>query len=179
MYHLGLIYEPNLEISDVSPQRGSTEGGTYVRIKGKYFYDSSDVPASIQIGGQPCDLLNFDMKNLPDSSFVCQSPKISSTSSNEYFGNRGISFYRDDLYTSFISLATAVPSANAIKDVLNVALYNDTETVDVTIWLRGFISPQRDSLYEFSINTNGDAVLLLSTDSNSANKVRVCFLILI
>ena len=36
-----------------------------------------------------------------------------------------------------------------------------TQKIDVTIWLKGFFSPKKDSFCEFSINTNGQAQLFI------------------
>jgi hypothetical protein len=69
-------------------------------------------------------------------------------------------------------MATATPSGSAVNSVIQNATYTDTQSVDVTIWLKGYFSPQIDSSYEFVLNTNGDAAMIyLSTDSTSANKV--------
>ena len=159
-----------LEIDSVSPQIGSTVGGTYLTIKGKYFFDSSDVPSTIKVGDQPCKVVSFDMTNLPDTVLVCQTSSAPA-SSTEYYGNRGVTVFRDNVYTSLSNMATSVPSAQAVKSIMSDTNYTDTQTVDVTIWLKGFISPQKDSLYEFNIVTNGEAVLYISSDSSSSNAV--------
>ena len=108
------------------------------------------------------------MPNLPNTTFVCQNSPQKQVN-NEYYGNRGINLIRDNFYTA--DLANAVPSANAVNSIVYKAFFQDTQTIDVTIWLKGFFSPKKDSFYEFSINTNGQAQLFISTDSTSANKV--------
>ena len=141
-------------------------------INGLYFYNDINVPAQIQIGGNQCNFVSFDMTNLPVTKLVCQSPSISTNAANEYYGNRGMNLIRDNVFTSYANMATATPSANAVNSVIQNATYTDTQSVDVTIWLKGYFSPQIDSSYEFDLNTNGDAAMIyLSTDSTSANKV--------
>ena len=81
---------------------------------------------------------------------------------------------RDNVFTS--NLVGAVPSPNAVYSQLTDARYIDNQTSDVTVWIRGFILPAKDSRYEFSITTNGPAVLYLSTDASSTNKVWNFFL---
>ena len=158
------------EIDSISPQTGSTIGGTRIKINGKYFYNDIRVPAEIEIGGEPCELINFNMTNLPNTQFICRnSPQLKP--SNEYYGNRGINLIRDDVYTEFNSLATAVPSVNAQSSTAKQISYNDTKTVDLTVWFKGFINPRVTSFYEFYIDTNASAALFVSTDSTSANKV--------
>ena len=119
------------------------------------------------------------MTNLPDTVLVCQTSSEPSTAQNEYYGNRGITVIRDNVFTTNSSLATALPSANAVTSIASLANYTDTQTVDVTIWMKGFISPARTSLYEFSLVTNGNAILSVSTDGSSANQVNSCYIILI
>lgn len=119
------------------------------------------------------------MTNLPDTTLVCQTSSEPSVAQNEYYGNRGITVIRDNVLTANSDLATAIPSANAVTSIASLANYTDTQTVDVTIWIKGFISPARTSLYEFSLVSNGNAVLSVSTDATSANQVNSCVIFLI
>ena len=83
----------------------------------------------------------------------------------------GITLIRDNVTTSFANLTKAIPSSNAQTSIINQASYQDTLTTSVTIWLKGFIYPKKNSIYEFTIVTNGVAALFISNDSSSANKV--------
>jgi len=147
-------------------------GGTYVTINGLYFYNDINVPASIEIGGQPCKLASFNMLDLPNTTFVCSSP--AQVTATEYYGNRGITVLVDNVYSS--DLTQASPSGSATTSEATQASYSTSQSTDVTVWLKGFLSPQKDSDYDFTIQTNGNALLYLSTDSNSANKVNLNFL---
>lgn len=115
-------------------------------------------------------MINFDGTDLLNSKLFCQMP-ASQTTKNEYIGNRGINLIRDNKYTTYSSLSSAIPSTNAISSWLDEARFNDNQTVDVTIWLNGFFTPLKTSIYLFSILTNGPALLYLSNDTTSANKV--------
>lgn len=128
------------------------------------------MPARVEVGGQPCSILSFDMTNLTRTQFVCQNVP-QPAASTEYYGNRGITLYRDNVYSA--SLASAQPSGSAQMSVLNQASYADTQTTDVTVWLKGFFNPKKSSKYEFSLVTNGQAILYVSTDARSANKAQV------
>lgn len=165
----------NLEISNVSTNTGGVLGGTIMTIYGKYFYSDQNLTAKIDIAGTPCQVLDFKLNNKVDSMLMCSTSPKGSVSA-EYYGGRGITVYRDNLLTSSASLSTATPSANAQVSTLNDASYVDTQNVDVTIWMKGYIKPAVSSNYEFSISTNGQAVLMISTDSTSAAKVFSTFL---
>lgn len=127
------------------------------------------MPAQVQIGGQPCNIVNFYMTNMPDTSFACKNLPQANTAQTEFFGNRGINLIVDNVYTPYSNLATASPSPNAVSNVTNQVAFSATGPV--TVWLKGFISPQKDSNYQFILQTNGAAVLYLSTDATSVNKV--------
>lgn len=154
----------------MNPQIGSTVGGN-VTINGLYFYNDFQVPAKIEIGGEPCSLVDFNMKNLPNTTFTClNSPQPQSKT--DYYGNRGINLIRENVYTALGSFATATPGVSAEKSIIYKTDYSDTQLVDVTVWLKGYFSPRIDSAYEFSLITNGEAKLYISTDESAANKVR-------
>lgn len=91
---------------------------------------------------------------------------------NEHFGNRGITLIKDiNVYTPFGSLSTATPSVNNNQSYLDQALFNETHLNGITIWLKGFFHPQKDSAYEFGLETNGEAILYFSNNRTSENKV--------
>ena len=127
------------------------------------------MPANIEIGGEPCNLVSFDMANLPYTTFVCSSP--AQPASTEYYGNRGITLIEDNIYWS--DLTKAIPSVNATFRVLNQASYSTSLTSEATVWFKGFFSPQKDSDYDFyfELRTGWPAILYLSNDSTSANMV--------
>lgn len=66
-------------------------------------------------------------------------------------------------------MTTAVPSLNAIYNEINKAYF--LSNGPVTVWLKGFLAPGKTSNYEINLVTNGVAVLYMSTDATSANKV--------
>jgi hypothetical protein len=78
---------------------------------------------------------------------------------------------KENIFTSFASLTSATPSANAEKIWLDEFKYDEQNSTSVTIWMSGFIVIARTSPYLFSVNSNGVAVLYVSTDSTEANKV--------
>lgn len=44
---------------------------------------------------------------------------------------------------------------------------------DITAWMRGYLYPRVNSSYEFTVVTNGNAKLFISTDASMANKQSV------
>jgi hypothetical protein len=45
------LFKHLIEITNISPNSGSTQGQTTVQIKGKYLYHSSVIPANIIVSG--------------------------------------------------------------------------------------------------------------------------------
>ncbi len=113
------------------------------------------------------------MGDTKNTKLTCQTPSIPSSLSNEYPGGRGINLLRDNVLTLFANLSSASPSAVAEKSFTDQLTYTDILNTDVTVWFRGFLAPGKSSNYEFQFDsiTNGNAILLLSTDDSSANKV--------
>ncbi|CAF0710276.1 unnamed protein product [Brachionus calyciflorus] len=158
------------ELSNVSPQTGSVLGETYLTLIGSYFYHDQSLPAQIEIGGTKCEVVSYEPNNRIDSKLVCKT-SAQPARSNEYPGGRGITLIRDNILTSDANLQTATPSVNSVISELRNASFIDNQTVDVTVWLKGFFVPQKSSNYEFNFQTNAPGILFLSVDQTSLNKL--------
>lgn len=118
----------------------------------------------------PCSLTEFYPNDRVNTKLRCQSaPKP--TISTEYYGGRGVTIFTENVLTSFSNLEQQSPSPNANKSQLSEASYQNNQTTDITVWLKGFLNPQRNSSYEFSLQTNGNAKLFISPGKSSAGKV--------
>ena len=121
--------------------------------------------------GKSCSILDFvdGTSSDPTASIVCQVPSNNNTVFTEYVGNRGITLIIDNVYSA--NLQNVVPSNTAAYSEINMISYQATRTGNYTIWLKGFLAPGKTSRYEFEVVSNGNAILFISTDSSSANKV--------
>lgn len=165
-------FQTYAQVDSVSPQTGSILGGTKVTVIGKYLYTDDNVPAKIEIAGQPCNVVEFNTTSFQETRIVCEtSPKVSVTTTN--YGNRGLNLIKDNVAVSFNDLEHAVPSASASSGVVYKASLIEKGNSDQTIWMKGFLYPRKNSSYEFSIATNGFAKLFISTDDKPGNKVKV------
>ena len=70
-----------LAISSVTPNSGSTAGGTVLNIAGNYFSSSASYPLVVQIGGESCTILNSTT-----TTIQCQTSSAPSGSRNQYQG---------------------------------------------------------------------------------------------
>ncbi|XP_036904303.1 fibrocystin-L isoform X2 [Sturnira hondurensis] len=64
------MFQTYAEVTLISPSRGSIRGGTLLTIHGRFF-DQTDSPVRVLVGGQACDVLN-----VTENSICCRtSPK--------------------------------------------------------------------------------------------------------
>lgn len=70
-----------LVISSVSPNNGSTAGGTILTIAGNYFDNSATYPLVVNVGGQPCTVLS-----VTTTSIQCQTSTPPSGSPTRFQG---------------------------------------------------------------------------------------------
>ena len=124
------------------------------------------------IKGKNCSLLNFEQLTDPNTRLTCEVPTPATTAS-DYYGNRGINLITDPVFTAFAGLQTATPSANSASSTTDRVFYQTNITSPITIWLKGYLKLAKASQYDFEVKTNGDAVVLLSNDSTSAQKTLI------
>ena len=125
-----------------------------------------------QSKGKTCKLLSFEKTDTKNTKLTCQVPEPDAAVA-DYYGNRGITLLVDNGYKSLANLRTATPSVNATKSEISKASFKSNSSTESTIWLKGFLIPGKTSTYEFTVKTNGEGVLYISTDSTSARKVEI------
>ncbi|XP_039709652.1 fibrocystin-L isoform X1 [Pteropus medius] len=62
------MFQTYAEVTAISPSRGSIQGGTMITISGRFF-DQTDFPVRVLVGGQACDVLN-----VTENSICCKTP---------------------------------------------------------------------------------------------------------
>ncbi|XP_077023612.1 fibrocystin-L [Tamandua tetradactyla] len=72
------------EVTAVSPSQGSVQGGTRLTISGRFF-DQTDFPVRVLVGGQACDILN-----VTENSICCRTPPRAPHLRTVYPGGRGL-----------------------------------------------------------------------------------------
>lgn len=101
------------EIDSISPQVGSTQGGTRITITGKYLYTDKNVPATIDIAGEPCKVIDFDMSDQKATRIVCESGPSQQAQADNY-GGRGVTLITDSVLTSEQNLGSIFNSYTSI-----------------------------------------------------------------
>ncbi|XP_076961678.1 fibrocystin-L [Callospermophilus lateralis] len=78
------MFQTYAEVITVSPSKGSTGGGTTLTISGRFF-DQTDFPVKVLVGGQTCDILN-----VTENSIYCKTPPKPPILKTVYPGGRGL-----------------------------------------------------------------------------------------
>ncbi|CAF3664415.1 unnamed protein product [Rotaria sordida] len=159
-------------ISHVTPNQGSTEGGTNLTIYGNYFSDSQQYPLVVKVGSETCTVLSVNQ-----TIIQCKTPAIPTIIQNQYQGGRGLHIFRDLGLIDQVNLSSTnppYPNNNASQIWTDDALYVSNSSLSETVWLIGFIRVPKSNNFTFILDTNGAAALFLSTNDNPVNKVKIC-----
>ncbi|XP_007188845.2 fibrocystin-L isoform X1 [Balaenoptera acutorostrata] len=78
------MFQTYAEVTTISPSQGSIQGGTMLTISGQFF-DQTDFPVRVFVGGQACDILN-----VTENSICCKTPPKPDILRTVYPGGRGL-----------------------------------------------------------------------------------------
>lgn len=115
-------------------------------------------------------MISFDGQDRLSSTLVCKTSPKPNTQPVDYLGGRGITLIRENLFTQPNNLKTIVPNSNSPLVYLDQARFTDFGNSDVTVWLKGYLSPAKSSNYKFEIKSNSHTVFYISDDQTSQNK---------
>ena len=65
------------------------------------------------------------------------------------------------------------PTPSGIPSWIDDALFVSNSSSTETVWLIGFIRVPKAATFTFTLDTNGNGALFLSTDDNPVNKVLI------
>ncbi|XP_072425699.1 fibrocystin-L-like [Chiloscyllium punctatum] len=78
------MFQTYAEVTGIYPSEGSVEGGTLLTVTGRFF-DETDAPARVTVGGQSCEVLSVSTTQI-----ICQTPKEASHLRTVFPGGRGL-----------------------------------------------------------------------------------------
>ncbi|CAF94002.1 unnamed protein product, partial [Tetraodon nigroviridis] len=154
-------------VTGVSPSKGSVEGGTLLTVDGRFF-DQTDQPARVFVGGLPCEI-----ENVSDDRITCRTAKQDPASKKTVYPGLKIEAWNDT-------------RSNQLSDVFS---FNEsrpgywTEWTDILpkIFLfdfqyfstrsRGFFVPPESGNYMLYIHCDDRCELYLSNSSLPEHKV--------
>ncbi|XP_069811843.1 fibrocystin-L-like, partial [Dendropsophus ebraccatus] len=166
------MYQTYAEITGIFPSSGSIQGGTIVTISGQYF-DQTDAPAKVLIGGQQCQILG-----LTDTTITCRSPPQPPVLPSFFPGSRGLKMERWNV--------SATPT-NALKLNENSTGYAGaswydgasiswpSETNAFVARFSGFFVPPDTDYYNFYIKGDDNSALYFNESGDPAGKVQIAY----
>ncbi|XP_028646735.2 PKHD1 like 1, tandem duplicate 1 [Erpetoichthys calabaricus] len=168
------MFQSYAEIYSIFPSAGSLEGGTILTINGNYF-DQTNSPARILVGGQDCPLLS-----LSNNVIICTVPAQPVTNRTLFGGGRGLQL---EVWNN------TVP--HTLDDVL---AYDTSMPGYYTMWvdsssyawpanynnfvarLSGFFTPTVTDDYRFYIRGDDRCALYFSQTGLPKDKVKIAYL---
>ncbi|UJR08495.1 hypothetical protein I4U23_012761 [Adineta vaga] len=150
---------------------GSIQGGTMLTISGQYFSNSSQYPLVVNVGNEPCTILNVN-----STTIQCQTSPVSNNNRTHYHGGRGLHLFSENVFTNFSNSQNSthrMPNNNANKTWISEASFISNNVASTTIWLIGYLRPPKTATFTFLLDTNVNSVLYLSTDDKPENRILI------
>ncbi|XP_075126263.1 fibrocystin-L-like [Leptodactylus fuscus] len=164
------MYQTYAEITGIFPSTGSVKGGTIITISGRYF-DKTNAPARVLIGGQECQILK-----LTNSTITCKSPPQPPVLPSLFPGSRGLKMERWNVSLS---------PDNALNLNENSTGYAGSSWLDggSVSWpwepnafvarLSGFFVPPETDYYNFYIKGDYNYALYFNESGDPTRKVKI------
>ncbi|XP_063846340.1 fibrocystin-L-like isoform X1 [Scylla paramamosain] len=161
-------------VSSVSPASGSTEGGTLITIDGVGF-DPYMQQTKVEVGGVECAV-----QEINDVQIQCLTPAQDETSAGP--GERGLlvelyegEYFEAEFWTeeSWTALSPSHAGYKSFVPEETMLLFPVEITQDTVGIVTGYFHAPHDGLYAFAAATEDHNMILLASDGNPDNKVRV------
>ncbi|XP_065804470.1 fibrocystin-L [Labrus bergylta] len=164
------MFQSYAEVTGISPKNGSIMGGTLLTVHG-HFFDETDAPARVLVGGLPCDI-----QSVSDDRITCRTAMHEMNNNMTVFpGGRG--------------LKMETWNNSKPKSMDEIFTYDEHTPGYQSKWLKefpvdfnrgwdffttrisGFIAPKFSGNYKFFINCDDKCELHLSNTSSPEDKV--------
>uniref|UniRef100_A0A3Q2VVI1 PKHD1 like 1, tandem duplicate 2 n=1 Tax=Haplochromis burtoni TaxID=8153 RepID=A0A3Q2VVI1_HAPBU len=168
------MFQTFAEVTGVFPSEGSIMGGTLLTVQGRFF-DETDQPARVLVGGLPCEVQSVD-----DDRITCKTAEHQmNKNAAVYPGGRG--------------LKMEVWNNSRPSSLSNIWSYNRNTTGYWSQWIdsmpyvfpremdyfttrfTGFFVPPATGNYTIYLNCDDRCDLYLSNSSRPENKVKVAY----
>ena len=160
------------ELTSVSPNVGSIEGGTYLKISGNSF-DPHEDTTQVKVGGAECKIISIDNEQL-----ICKTPEESAVSDSDA-GTRGLKYEMwvstqgtgdtpaNDLNTTAADYRVKTVDSSLVKG------FQFGERNGYTAKLSGYLVGPYDGDISFYLASSGFTTLYVSNDTTPENMVRM------
>ncbi|XP_075681934.1 fibrocystin-L [Rhinoderma darwinii] len=166
------MFQTYAEITGISPSAGSTEGGARITISGQYF-DETDSPAKVLIGGQECLILG-----LTDTTITCKTPPQPPLLPSLFPGSRGLKLER---WNVSVSLNDALNLNENSTGYAGSSWFDGSfkswtlATNAFVARFSGFFVPSETDYYNFYIKGYDNYALYFNESGDPAGKARIAY----
>ena len=168
------VYHTLPELTSVEPNVGSTEGSTFLKIRGNSF-DAYRDTTQVKVGGAECEIVEINNEEL-----VCKTPPQAAVVDTEGAGTRGLQYEmwattegdtENDRPADGLSTAAGDYRVKTVDGGL-VRGPQFGERNGYTAKLSGYLVGPYDGLISFYLASSGWAALFVSNNSSPDNLVR-------
>ncbi|KAG9478621.1 hypothetical protein GDO78_012332 [Eleutherodactylus coqui] len=166
------MFQTYAEIAGIFPSAGSVEGGTVITISGQFF-DETDAPAKVLIGGQECQILE-----LTHTTITCKSSPQPLVLPLLFPGSRGLKLER---WNVSVSLKDALNLNESSTGYAGSSWFDGAskswplETNAFVARFSGFFVPPETDFYNFYIKGDDNYVLYFSESEDANGKVQIAY----
>ncbi|XP_044933989.1 fibrocystin-L [Mustela putorius furo] len=168
------MFQTYAEVTMISPSRGSIRGGTVLTISGRFF-DQTDFPVRVLIGGQDCDILN-----VTENSICCKTPPKPEVLRTVYPGGRGLKLEvwnnsRPARLEEILEYNEETPGYMGASWVDSASYLWPTEQDTFVARFSGFLVAPDSDVYRFYIKGDDRYAIYFSQTRHPKDKVRIAY----
>nr|XP_034372677.1 fibrocystin-L [Arvicanthis niloticus] len=168
------MFQTYPEVVMVSPSKGSTEGGTILTIHGQFF-DQTDLPVKVLVGGQACDILN-----VTENTIYCKTPPKPHILKATYPGGRGLKVEvwnnsRPAHLEDILEYNEHTPGYMGASWTDSASYAWPLEQDTFVARISGFLVPPDSDVYRFYIRGDDRYAIYFSQTGHTEDKVKIAY----
>ncbi|XP_013209363.1 fibrocystin-L [Microtus ochrogaster] len=168
------MFQTYAEVTIISPSKGSTQGGTVLTIHGRFF-DQTDLPVRVLIGGQACDILN-----VTENSIHCKTPPKPTSLKTLYPGGRGLKMEvwnnsRPVHLEEILEYNEHTPGYLGASWIDSASYVWPMEQDTFVARISGFLVPPDSDVYRFYIKGDDRYAIYFSLTGHPEDKVKIAY----
>ncbi|XP_051699933.2 fibrocystin-L isoform X2 [Oryctolagus cuniculus] len=168
------MFQTYAEITSVSPSKGSIQGDTMLTISGRFF-DQTDFPVKVLVGGQACGILSVTENNI-----YCKTPSKPQFLKNVYPGGRGLKLEvwnnsRPVHLEEILGYNEKTPGYLGAHWVDSASHVWPMEQDTFVARFSGFLVPPDSDFYRFYIKGDDRYAIYFSQTGLPEDKVRIAY----
>ncbi|KAM5281038.1 fibrocystin-L [Ctenodactylus gundi] len=168
------MFQTFAEVITISPSKGSTQGDTMLTINGRFF-DQTDLPVRVLVGGQACDILN-----VTENSIHCKTPPKPHVLKTVYPGGRGLKLEtwnnsRPVHLEEILGYNEKTPGYMGASWVDSTSYVWPMEQDTFVARLSGFLVAPESDVYRFYIKGDDRYAIYFSQTGLPEDKIRIAY----